>query len=107
MSEYKLFCSIEGTSTDFSVTIDANETIDDLKKRIKYENAPDLNDINPAKLKLWKVEIPDDQEIDFSSLAPEDELKPTRRINRYWEATPPEEHVHVLVKPPAGKYPIS
>ena len=107
MSEYKLFCSIKDNSTPFSVTIGVNETIDDLKELIKNKNAPDLNDINPVKLKLWRAEIPDDQEIDFSSLAPEDELKPTRRINRYWEATPPEEHVHVLVKLLAGKYPIS
>ena len=103
MSEYKLFCSIEGTSTDFSVTIDANETIDDLKELIKNKNAPDLNDINPAKLKLWKVDTPDDQEIDFSSLAPEDELKPTWSVGDYWQTKPPMKHIHVLIRVQAGK----
>ena len=107
MSGYKLFCEIENVSGPFSVDVTADETIDDLKGRIKDKNANILQDVDATQLKLWRVEIPDDQDIDFSSLAPEDELKPTRRINRYWEATPPEEHVHVLVKPPAGKYPIS
>ena len=66
-----------------------------------------LEHINANKLALWKVDIPDDQEIASSSLAPEDELKPTRRINRYWQTTPPEEHIHVLVRAPASKYPVS
>ena len=95
---YKLFCLIENSSTAFSVTIVATETVDDLKKRIKDEKSNALQNVDADQLKLWKVEIPDDQEIDFSSLAPEDELKPTRRINRYWEATPLEDHIHVCIR---------
>ena len=107
MPGYEIFCVIENISGPFSVDVTADVTISNLKRRIKDQNANILRDVDAIQLKLWRVEIPDDQEIDFSSLAPEDELKPTRRINRYWEATPPEEHVHVLVKPPAGKYLVS
>src|SRR4051812_45859533 len=38
MSEYKLFCVIENNSTPFSVTIGTDETVDDLKERIKDKN---------------------------------------------------------------------
>ena len=100
MSGYKLYCEIENVSGPFSVDVTADETIDDLKGRIKDKNANILQDVDATQLKLWRVEIPDDQEIDFSSLAPEDELKPTWRINRYWEATPSEGHFHVYVKIP-------
>ena len=106
MSGYKLFCVIENVSGPFSADVTADETIDDLKGRIKDKNANILQDVDATQLKLWRVEIPDDQEIDFSSLAPEDELKPTWDISDYWKNVPLKKHFHVLVKLPTSKYPI-
>jgi len=107
MPGYEIFCVIENISGPFSVDVTADVTISNLKRRIKDQNANILRDVDAIQLKLWRVEIPDDQEIDFSSLAPEDELKPTWDISDYWKNVPLKKHVHVLVKLPAGKYPIS
>ena len=51
------------------------------------------------------MDTPDDQDIDSSGLASEDELKLTRRINRYWKAMPLDEHIHIFVRVPDGRYP--
>ena len=53
------------------------------------------------------MDIPGGQEIDSSGLNLEDALDPIRKINRYWLDIPPEEHIHVLVRAPASKYPVS
>ena len=108
--KYTLFCLIGNDKNDrilCSAKIDPEDTVQDLKQHIKDEIANFLKDVDASQLKLWRVEIPDDQEIDFSSLAPEDELKPTWDISDYWKNVPLKKHFHVLVKLPAGKYPIS
>src|SRR5437763_1038334 len=79
---------IEDDSEPFSVMVSADETVENLKKRIKSEGPPELNDFHPRDLKLWQVDKPDDQKMDSSGLTNENALKPTQRINRYWEKQP-------------------
>src|SRR5438067_4541670 len=96
---YKLFCLIENNSTAFSIMIVANETVDDLKKRIKNENPNTLNYVDAKDLELWKVDTPDDRKIDSSGLNDENALKPTRKISNYWnEKTLPENCIHVYIR---------
>ena len=54
------------------------------------------------KLKLWKVEIPDDRNDLLSdlSLQDNDELLATRDIGDYWIEKPPKKHINVIVKLP-------
>jgi hypothetical protein len=86
-----------------------------LQEEIKKKKENDFRDIDPDNLKLWKVEIPAEDsrleplmsntEIDIDSIADElggaEFLNPLLKITRYFPETynPPEEHVHILVKP--------
>jgi hypothetical protein len=57
---------------------------------------------------FWKVDIPDDQDIDSPGLAIEGQrLKPTWSISDYWEKVPLKKHIHILVRGLASKYPVS
>ena len=108
MPEYELFCLIEineNVSKPFSIKIAGDESVHELKKRIKDAKQNDLKGVDADRLTIWKVDTPDDREIDSSGLAPEDELKPTWRINHYWKAMPLDEHIHIFVRVPDGRYP--
>ena len=98
MPEYELFCLIEYDSEPFSVEVSADETVENLKKRIKSEGPPELNDFHPRDLKLWQVDKPDDQKMDSSGLTNENALKPTQRINRYWEKQPDIGFINVYIR---------
>ena len=74
----------------FSVKINKDETISELKKRVDAD-----------KLKLWMVEIPADCN-DLIQGQPQllqdnDQLKATISI-----ATPKRRHIHVIVEVPTG-----
>lgn len=60
-----LFCLVkENTSKNtFSVKINRDEPISELKKLIKVEKASCFDDIPADELRSWKVEIPDDMMI--------------------------------------------
>ncbi|KAL4145151.1 hypothetical protein PRNP1_012824 [Phytophthora ramorum] len=50
----KLFCVIDGVAeSSFPVDIDADQTVADLKKAIKAENANDLKDVDAKNLQLF------------------------------------------------------
>src|SRR6266480_6781642 len=89
---YTLYCFIENINVEaFPVDIDPNKTVGHLKKFIKNENTPDLNDINPSNLMLWKVDAPEGQKIDLSGITDGNALEPTWKINRYWDKNPSDE----------------
>ena len=73
-----------------------------LKKVIKAEKAPELDNFPADKLKLWKVTIPGDQDDQLRNLILQDsdELLAIRKISKYFPDSPPEEHIHVIVSPP-------
>jgi hypothetical protein len=62
-----LFCLVKGNTTAnaFSVKISRDEPISELKDVIKAKKPNDFAD----KLKLWKVEIPDDRDDLLSNLS--------------------------------------
>ena|ERR1051325_4604557 len=97
-----LLCLVKGNTTAkaFSVKIGRDETISELKKTIKAEKAPEFDSFPANKLKLWKVEIPDEQEDALLNLSlQENALLPTREIGEYW-TKPPKKHIHVIVETP-------
>ena len=98
MPEYELFCLIENDSEPFSVMVSADETVENLKKRIKSEGPPELNDFHPRDLKLWQVDKPDNQKIDSSGLTYENALKPSQLIRRYWGEEPGIGFIHVYIR---------
>jgi len=94
MSEdnYTLFCLIENISADpFPIDINPNKTVGHLRKCIKNENAPDLNDINPSNLMLWKVDVSEVEEVDLTGLTDGNVLKSNLKISSYWKEKPSDE----------------
>ena len=97
-----LFCLIKGNTTAnaFPVDIEKDQLVGHLRKVIKAEKAPEFDNFPADKLKLWKVTIPDDQNDLLSNLTLNDgdELLATKKISKYFPDSPPEEHIHVIVK---------
>ncbi|CAB4427692.1 unnamed protein product [Rhizophagus irregularis] len=99
-----LLCLVKGntTASAFFIDINKDQLVGHLKKVIKAEKQNDFAGINADRLKLWKKEIPDDQDDLLSNLILNDEpeLLATREIGDYWTEKPPKRNIHVIVKPP-------
>src|ERR1044072_3045852 len=99
-----LFCLVKGNTSEnaFSVKISRDEPISELKEVIKAKKQNDFAGVDADKLRLWKKEIPDDQDdlLINLTLNDGDELLATKKISKYFPDSPPEEHIHVLVSPP-------
>ncbi|CAG8619171.1 7321_t:CDS:2 [Paraglomus brasilianum] len=87
-----LFCLVKGnTSTNtFSVRINRDEPISELKDAIKTKKAPEFDHIPADRLKLWKVEIPDDRDSELANPTLDVELLATRDVEDYWTEKPPK-----------------
>ena len=59
----KLFCVVHPSSSPFSVKLGNDDTVDDLKTAIKLKNPHRIDDIDAAELTLYKVSIPDDDDL--------------------------------------------
>ncbi|GBC49026.2 kinase-like domain-containing protein [Rhizophagus irregularis DAOM 181602=DAOM 197198] len=98
-----LFCLVKGNTTAnaFPVHIDKGQFVGDLKDAIKEKIDVPAN-FKAKDLKLWKKEIPDDQDDLLSNLILNDEpeLLATREIGDYWTEKPPKRNIHVIVKLP-------
>jgi hypothetical protein len=104
-----LFCLVHGepASKAFSVKVQKNDTVDDLKKLIKREKHPRFEDIAADELNLWAVSVPVDDTTALKELALENnkdkgiqELHPVKKISKVFPDEPPDEHIHVIVVPP-------
>ena len=99
-----LLCLVKGNTlaNAFPVDIDKDQLVGHLKDAIKARNQNDFAGVDAVKLRLWKVEIPEDRDDLLSnlSLQDKDELLATKKISKYFSDSPPEEHIHVLVSPP-------
>ncbi|GES86143.1 hypothetical protein GLOIN_2v1658885 [Rhizophagus clarus] len=98
-----LLCLVKGntTASAFPVDINKDQLVGHLKEAIKAKKHKTFHDVE-ADEKLWKKEIPDDQDDLLSNLTLNDgdELLATREIGDYWAEKPPKRHIHVLVSPP-------
>src|SRR4051812_45212345 len=99
-----LLCLVKGNTTAnaFPVHIEGSSLVGDLKDAIKAKKQNDFAGVDADKLKLWKKEIPDDQDNLLSNLTLNDgdELLATREIGDYWSEKPPKRHIHVIVESP-------
>ncbi|CAJ0904422.1 6597_t:CDS:2 [Entrophospora sp. SA101] len=73
------------------------------QKLIKAELSNHFAKIDYNQLRLWKVEIPDDNYEKLANITLQDcdEPLPTRRIGKYFIEEPIEEHIHIIILPPA------
>ena len=56
---------------------------------------------------LWKVEIPvyNEEELQNLTLQDNEALHSAMKIRHYWDCAPPENNIHLIIKPPTiGKY---
>jgi hypothetical protein len=104
-----IFCLVQGQSSAFPIRISKSLFVADLKKEIKKEKAPELDDIATDRLELWKVDIPSHDAAAIQQLILKENeaqgvhlLDPTFEIEDYFSA-PERRHIHVMVKPPACK----
>src|SRR5579859_4732451 len=99
-----LLCLVKGNTlaNTFPVDINKDQLVGHLKKVIKAEKAPEFDNFPADKLRLWKVTIPGDQDDQLRNLILQDsdELLAIRKISKYFPDSPPEEHIHVIVKLP-------
>src|SRR5688572_20934271 len=99
-----LLCLVKGnkTANAFAVDIDSGKLVSHLKDAIKAKKSPEFDNFPADKLKLWKVTIPGDQDDQLRNLIfqDSDELLAIRKISKYFPDSPPEEHIHVIVKLP-------
>jgi Crinkler effector protein N-terminal domain len=98
-----LLCLVKGntTASAFAVDIDREKLVSHLKKAIKAEKYKTFHGVEADELRLWKKEIPDDQDDLLSNLTLNDgdELLATREIGDYWTEKPPKRNIHVIVEP--------
>ena len=99
-----LLCLVKGNTTTsaFPVDINKDQLVGHLKKVIKAEQPQTFANVDAKDLKLWKVPISDDHDDQLRNLSLEDsdELLAIRKISKYFPDSPPEEHIHVIVKLP-------
>src|ERR1044072_2695675 len=99
-----LFCLVKGNTSEnaFSVKISRDEPISELKEVIKAKKQNDFAGVDADKLRLWKKEIPDEQDdlLINLTLNDGDELLATKEIGDYWTEKPPKRNIHVIVEPP-------
>ena len=121
---FNLCCAILGQNTAFLLEIDKTQMVDQLKKRIKAENAHALASYDADSLVLYKVNIKISseeafaqvmgkisqnttytEEIQVLSTKPKHVLtNPTFKLSRYFKKRDvTKETIHILVEPPPGE----
>ncbi|KAF0480809.1 crinkler CRN family protein [Gigaspora margarita] len=101
-SDITLICLVKGNA--FPIDIGKDKLVGHLKDAIKNKKQREFSNIDADELKLWKVEIPDDDanNIDNYSFHNRDVLLPSKPINKYFKKIP-KEHIHVIVSPPESQ----
>ena len=104
MVDLTLFCLVQGNAIAqaFPLSINRNENISQLKKAIKAKKMPEFNFFDADRLKLWKVQIRDDndKEINKLTLHNNDQLLARRKISSYFTDKLFDKLIHIVVKPP-------
>ncbi|RHZ79302.1 hypothetical protein Glove_149g87 [Diversispora epigaea] len=116
MSTIILSCLVvdENPSNAFPVEIGNNKLVGFLKEVIKEKKKNDFATFDADKLKLWKVDIPTENEnekltavqninVNIKDDLGGEELKPLSKISKHFPTEPPEEHIHIIVRRPDEK----
>lgn len=104
-----LFPDDKAAQLPFRVLVDKDDLVADLKKAIKLGTAPMLDHLPPQKLTLYKVSIPNDDDLmeRLNNFPLENGIKldlSTSKLSEYFKEEPLKDRVHVVVQlPPAGE----
>ena len=101
-----LYCFIQGSTVDqpFFIHIDEGRSIDDLKKVVKKELSPTLDNIAAAELSLYCVSIPDEGDEELRRItgrihSKKDRLSPCETVGQVFPS-PIAGHIHVVIRTP-------
>ena len=102
MAELSLNVFVIGLGNSFPVDIERTKTVGHLKQAILQVNPNDLKDIDARQLVIYKVEIPDGEDLEqLASQARRQKLEvQSRKLSKIFPTTPPEEVVSILVEAP-------
>ncbi|KAF9994469.1 hypothetical protein BGZ80_007582 [Entomortierella chlamydospora] len=102
----KLFCIIDGDSTAFSVKIEPEDAIDDLKDAIKKKQSPLFDDIRASELILWSVDVADEGiPVHLDHVESKTQLtKSTKSIKIVFGENPAADTIHCIVRRPAPAF---
>ena len=98
-----LICWVYGDMNPFPVEIRRQKIVDQLKEAIVAKQPNRFEGIDADSLKLWKVEIPDDdddavkQNFEFKA---SDILRPGLEIGDYFEGNLPKRRIHIIIRAP-------
>ncbi|CAG8673685.1 8205_t:CDS:2, partial [Acaulospora morrowiae] len=98
-----LNCLLQGKKANkaFSIEINRSKTVDQLKEIIK-EKRLSTYEFKAQRLKLWKVQVQIDNDMELDNLElRDDNLITTGTINYYFTDKPSCEHIHIIFRPPA------
>ncbi|KAF9163381.1 hypothetical protein BGX20_001338 [Mortierella sp. AD010] len=108
--KFKLFCIVDGDFSPFPVNIFGDDTVGDLKKKIKEEKQIAFSNIDADTLILWHVSIPSTpkRQITLGNLTdkekatkkPEELEDPTIEISEVFGLSPAKRTIHVIVIDP-------
>jgi len=103
---YTIYCILAGEKNPFPVEIESNETVGALKDKIKGELGSEFNSIAAWKFELYQIDMFHDANTTRSmkemSEGLPDALWATEKLSKVYEATPPEETIHILVQVPSN-----
>ena len=99
----KLNCWIIGDDPGriFSVRIERTESVDALKKAIKEETKPALDNVPAHNLVLWNVSIPSDDDLEEKleklNLDSKHALQPLIKLSSLFADQPVDDHLNIVV----------
>lgn len=112
----KLFCvvcpDVQPSKRIFQISIDKTEIVADLKDAIKLKSAPRLDHIDAVELELYKVSIPDNNDLGqaLDSLLFDGsenyvtELQPMTELSTLFPDGAKKEHLEIVVQKPGTCY---
>ena len=108
-AKWGIFCVVIDENSPFSVKIQPDATVDELKKAIKLKKQPDFDGFPADSLTLFKVEVlaldlskalKQIEALDLSS-SPEMKMNPLFELKDYYSDAPPKKTIHILVQTPS------
>ncbi|RIB20317.1 hypothetical protein C2G38_1207012 [Gigaspora rosea] len=115
MSIITLSCLVAGENpydNAFAVEIDTMKLVSLFREAIKEKLHPKLENVSPNDIKLWKVDIPLEEEnqklelvntkinVNIKEELKGVELKPLSKISKHFPSQPADEHIHIIVQRP-------
>ena len=100
-SSITLFCWVlDKSECPFRVEVAKDKTVGDLKGAIKEEKPNTLTKVDADQLQLWKVSIPDDDQLEASirQTVLGSPLRSTKLLSAVFPSPLPMDVVHVLIK---------